>query len=455
MGITPPPFRDYTAHLLKGARAHYQRLVIPCAGRFAFAHLALSSGWLASQCDASDVALPASLLGYCAAGMDATALGVQVDGEGAWTQPQGHGAQYAAQALFALKFLSLDLTSEYGRSLSREMKFSREAILASLAFQVQTAADKLAGLKYEVSDLWTVIDYARDDPAAIIAVHPPLSGGDAKLLDTAGCVTWSAPNASPYEPKADARRLHDLLMQCAGLTLMTKGEDLDGIPEHHVVCAAQVSPTRTDYLLSNKPAVARELLGIAARPLADHPLKKPKYPPLTDADEISADAKVSIVRVEGDVAIYYRELWAHAMPASSAQAYFLLLVNGKAAMVIGTMSALPGYFWNGAGYLHWGISPPSHRRLQRLALSCLTTEVFRSLAFLDMPVKQTLRSTCFSRHPQVNSYRGLFKQIEREEMEDGRYKLTYEADYRRKMTWASCFAEWHTKEAQRLGSDTL
>jgi len=233
-----------------------------------------------------------------------------------------------------------------------------------------------------------------------------------------------------------------------------KGEDLQGIPEHHVICAAQVSAKRTDFLLSNKPALARELYGISARPLSDRKLKKPKWPPLCDRDEIPADAVVDIVPIDANTAVYFRELWAHAMPPSTAFQSFLLTLGGRAAMVIGLGLTPPSSCWNGTGYLHWAISPPSGRRIQRLALACALTTAFRDLAFKDLPAKTQLQSTCFSRHPQVNSYRGLFEQVEREVLPDGRCRLVYHAPFS-DATWAQCFSAWHEKEAKRLGSDTL
>jgi hypothetical protein len=249
-------------------------------------------------------------------------------------------------------------------------------------------------------------------------------------------------------------------MSCAGLTLMMVGyeyplgEDLQGIPEHHVICAAQVNAKRTDFLLSNKPALARELYGISARPLSDRKLKKPKWPPLSDRDEIPPDAAVDIVPIDANTAVYFRELWAHAMLPSTALQSFLLTVDGRAGMVMAIGFTPPSSCWEGKGYLHWAISPPSRRRIQRLALACALTGAFRDLAFKDLPAKTQLQSTCFSRHPQVNSYRGLFEQIEREVLPDGRYRLVYTAPFG-DATWAQCFTAWHEKEAKRLGNDTL
>ena len=457
VGITPPQFRDYTFRLLQAARGPYSRVVAPCVGRLTIPHLAVAAGWEARQIEASDISLFSTVLGYCAAGKDLSELNVQVHGEEPWLQPQGEGLQYAAETLFAQKFLTLDTRSHYGQAFAQEMRHNRDVLLVQLAQQIQTIAEKLSGIAYEAADLWDVIEAARDAPRAIIALNPPTySGGYTKLFDTHGALTWDEPRAAQFDHTSDTQRLHDLLMSCQGLTLMMKGEALQGIPEHHVVCAAQVNAKRTDFLLANKPELARELYGISARPQPDLQLKQPQWPPLQDADPIPAGAAVEMVLVDEATATYFRELWAHAMPPSGSSfgSLFLLVIDGRAAMLLRTSAPPTSAFWEGCGYLWWGIVPKSRRRLQRLGLACAMTTTFRDLAFKSLPEKERLRSTCFSRHPQVNSYRGLFELVQRDPGPGGSYKLLYEAPFR-PGTWAECFSAWYQKEAQRLGSDTL
>ena len=112
VGITPPQFRDYTYHLLQGARGRYGRLVTPCVGRFTVPHLAVAAGWERGLIEASDISLFSTVLGFCAAGKDPRAMNVRVHGEQAdWLQPTGEGLPYAAATLFAQKYLTLDTRS--------------------------------------------------------------------------------------------------------------------------------------------------------------------------------------------------------------------------------------------------------------------------------------------------------------------------------------------------------
>ena len=61
---------------LHGALEHYDRVVIPCAGRFTLAEAAVDAGWDASKLHLSDITPFSSLIGYMAAGKDLNGLGV-------------------------------------------------------------------------------------------------------------------------------------------------------------------------------------------------------------------------------------------------------------------------------------------------------------------------------------------------------------------------------------------
>src|ERR1700736_4459388 len=78
LGITPAAIRSYMLKALQGAKAsgRYDRVVIPCAGRFTIAEAAIDAGWKPEQIECSDISLFSTVLGYACAGRDLEELGV-------------------------------------------------------------------------------------------------------------------------------------------------------------------------------------------------------------------------------------------------------------------------------------------------------------------------------------------------------------------------------------------
>lgn len=367
----------------------------------------------------------------------------------------------AAHILFAQKYLSFDQSSPYWRQFAREMLFNRTRVLDEIDSQLETFGSRLAGSAYHCADMWEQIEESVGDESAIVLVNPPtFSRGYEKMFDTHGLMTWNEPQSKQYDPTTDTQRLHDLLCSHSGISLMYKWQDLQGIPESHCVFATRLSGCNDAWLVSNKPDQIREMLGVGAKPQPEKELASPKWPPLSDQDKIGDDARCEIVRIDSKTAFYYRELWVHRLGPTSAQAYFMGLIDGKAAMVLGTQASTQNAIgraesaWAPWGCLHFAIVPISRRRIQRLFLQCTTTTTFRRMAFPDVPERTGIQSTCFSKHPSVSSYRSSYRVRNREQLPDGTYRIVYEAEFSDR-AFSDIFAEWHEREAKRIGSDTL
>jgi hypothetical protein len=65
----------------KGALDLYDRVVIPCAGRFTIAEAAVDAGWRPEEIECSDISLFSSVLGYAAAQTDLNALPIEFHSE--------------------------------------------------------------------------------------------------------------------------------------------------------------------------------------------------------------------------------------------------------------------------------------------------------------------------------------------------------------------------------------
>jgi len=463
VGITPPPVREYVQMVLKAAMGRYSRLVAPCVGRFTIPQLARGEGWPVEAMEASDISLYSTVIGYHCAGLPMSDLGVEVaEGMGVSVERYFDGGPlHGAAILYALKFLTLDRRSLYGEQFAKQMIADQDSTIASMAEQMDRFKAKLDGIQYEALDMWEHIERTLDDEDVILYVNPPtFSKGYEKLFETHGLLTWREPAFRQYDPANDTGRLHEMLDAHSGLTLMHKWGDMQGIPNGRQVFSTVVGNTSPSWVLSNRPGLIRDLLDIRAKPPKPDELGKPKWPLLQDSHPITKDSVAEVIPIDAKQARYYRQLWVHGFGGTSAQRYFLGLIDGRAAMVMGTMhqphstASSTETAWAPWGCLHFCIAAPSRRRLQRLFLAMTTTERFKAMAFVDLPERQGIQSSCFSKHPTVNSYRGIYRLRLRERQKDDRYRLVYEATFSDR-NFGDIYRDWHAKEAKRLASETL
>ena len=51
--------------------------------------------------------------------------------------------------------------------------------------------------------------------------------------------------------------------------------------------------------------------------------------PIYNDEEITEESKISILKVDRDTALYYRDLFVHKLGTTQAQQYYLFLIDGR------------------------------------------------------------------------------------------------------------------------------
>src|ERR1700751_4327926 len=174
LGITPAAIRQYMLQAFKGALDRYDRIIIPCAGRFTLAEAAIDAGWQPEEIECSDVSLFSSILGYCAAGKDLDELGTAFSGEldefpRIFRDIHSRDAQACARdwlpgaVLLGIKLCQLKGRNLFEKQARREIWDNRARYHAELQEQVGKLTEKLRGISYEIRDVTQHAEQYKDD----------------------------------------------------------------------------------------------------------------------------------------------------------------------------------------------------------------------------------------------------------------------------------------------------
>src|SRR3990172_700362 len=371
LGNTPGPARAYLGGLLAALRRRYRRLGIPCCGKFAIAEVAINVGWSPDNIECSDVSLFSSVLGYLASGKPLSALQVSV------TPPQALEATLsslslgtAGKLLYALKLLTAHQHARtyWAELVVRELQRHRDKHIEELEKQAQALAGKLAGLAYRPLDMWEHLEEVKEDALAITYVNPPMyERGYDRLYDTGGALQWAEPSFQEFSPKTQHSDLRDHLMEFAGLAVFVRQQRIEEAESPLVIFASEHSLERTDYLLTNKPDVVAHAFAPAAHAFKPIGVRSASYPIFGEGDEVGPGSEIRFVSCPAQVGLYYRDLWAHRLPTTNADAHYLVLLDTPAAVrflscepLLGVLDVTPYLGWDGC---YAGEVCPDHARI--------------------------------------------------------------------------------------------
>lgn len=222
-------------------------------------------------------------------------------------------------------------------------------------------------------------------------------------------------------------------------------QELQGIPDEDILYAKEYwvgKAHQFQFWLITKPWL---LEGFEPKPSGAF-LKTCKLRPYKKAgiwgmdDELRPDTKVTMVRVDKDVALYYRDLFAHKLGVTQAEGYGLILLDGKVFATIGLFFA--DLFMLRSEYVYevYGFSAPSQRHwnINRLMMWLITCAEFRDFVLYTSKFCQRnriyhmrgLRTTCLSRYRDVKVNRRILQCTSCERQKNGMYMTKWQADWR-------------------------
>ena len=156
-------------------------------------------------------------------------------------------------------------------------------------------------------------------------------------------------------------------------------------------------------------------------------------------------------------ALYYRDLFVHRLGATTADRGFLLLVDGQVMTAFGVF--IQDFLQFRTRYLPemFGITRSSTRyhRLGKLFMLLLTSGEMKKrlcdILKLWLHEPAGIQTTSITLHEEGKTDRGALKVISRENLDDGRFRIIYRADFRDD-TFADVVTEWLKKHGERRRS---
>lgn len=465
LGSTQANGRAFLSTVFNVLGPHYDRLVIPCVGKFAMAESALQSlNWKMEKLETSDISLFSTLLGKYIMDEQIDDMGVMLNRVGEDpVQLFGH-----AEVLYEQKLAVMERQAKnyHAQLYVDDLKRRKDVHMAKLQSGLDGLREKLSGLKYEARDLTEHFESVMDDPKSVVWLAPPINTGDyGKMFDTGGLLTWNEPKVPDFDPKTGLKKLLDMEDNAKALVLRhrrtgTAGKAVSEQEIGHAIFGEAKTSDTMEYTLCNRPDEVTKMLGLTVIPKKTLGIKPYKAPMLPVDYEITEESVVSWVVVDTATAMYYRDLFAHRMGLSGSEQHQILLIDGYVVGVVGTH-----YYNFRFGKLVYDmrgieetygmvVFSDRHLRLNRLLLMLICTRQFLNWAVGPDSLHQPegIATTCLSRYPEHKTSRGIMKRMSSERQNGGMmagtwFKLRY-ASKAIDETYSEVIKRWLTKHGQ-------
>lgn len=418
-------------HLLKS----HKRVIIPACGEFTLAKCALAAGYKPTAIHTSDISLFSSVLGYFYSGRPLSDLKFTVSPE--WQRAYTSQPDEAERAafLFWLMVISRKFPAHQKRVRDHCMR-NREIYIKRLAETLSGFREIYKGISYEIADMRAVIN---DDPGedAVVVLHPPAyHKGYSKQFDFNGILKWGA-SFQEFDYKKEFLNLYFQSRKQKALYIWSAYRNHKEIDQKEVVFAEQIKKNRYEYFLATNPDALSNcrLLGEIAYRRDVKGIKCPYS--LVPGDFQITDKTVPNVRlITEPMAIYYRDLMAHKLGSVRAEQYFAVLLDGKIFGIVGFTMREVNLMRSTDVSEVFGFNVPlkKHPAAHRLFMMLLTCRDM-ARAIQNITKKNRLfrltgfKTTCLTKYRKLRSSNGLLKLINREKMEDGRYRLVYHTHF--------------------------
>lgn len=456
-GITSSGARKSVKRILDERGDTIDRYVVPCVGQFTIPEALVNGGVDPSRIQASDITLFSSTLGYLA---DPTRkiddLKFEILSEDAKELvagfPQDNDPQKAAVIMMVMKWAQMSGEKDYIVWQRREFLHQRQQIFAKYVETMQTFAQKMGGMSYEIQDAFAVIDEAAEDEKAFIWFNPPgYSGGYEKMFDPKGHFVWPVPMIPELDPKKAGEYLDKLPAKKALVCVFaTEGHALKEIPEgwlKHYTELNEKTKKRTYVLINDKLKY-----GVLNR-RKFYKIPK-KLMPVYDDHEITSESKVQLIKTDRDTALYYYDLFVRELGMVNAEVFYLFCVDGRVAGTCGFHRSEWIMKRSPILYETFGLSITCQRyaRIGRLLMMAITCQEFLDEFILDVNPSlmattiTDLQTTCLTKYPEAKKNRGILKLIHREQLPNGRYHLVYKTPIHQR-GYQECLDEWMKKHS--------
>lgn len=459
LGDTPSDQRRYLTAVLRFLRERYPRIVLPAVGQFTLAKCAIEAGYAREAIFASDISLYTSLLGYLYAGKSVDALKPMLAEEYRERYKAcADDTERVACLFWLMKTQQLNPEVTYERLVLDDLAERREEHIAQLSGKIATLSRYYAGINYDIADMRALLS-SPQDPGTVVVVNPPVyKSGYSKMFDFKSAIRWES-GIDEFDFSKEYRALYERTRAFPTPFIWYRFRDTEGFDGREVIFCKEYDVNKRDYWLMTKP---EELAGFRYRYTVDFMtetgVKPYPAPVFSDTRELTTGSRIRFVPVDERTALYYRDLWAHKLGNTSAEQYFLMLVDGKVFATVGFMTTALFRLESDRVFENYGFSAPvkGMPRANRLLMMAITSREFgdvirRHASRVNRIYRLNgLRTTCLSKYRKVKLNNGILDVLSCERIRDGKpnggmYKILYDTDFH-DMTFAQVVAKFLDEE---------
>jgi len=443
LGVTPSGARNYMASQITAlGRPFYNA----CVGRFSVVEAAVKAGVPPQDIYASDIGLFSSIIGYLAdPSKKLDDLGIRILDPSLELVGITDPFHFAAHVMLILKLNQMKQTNLRGLYLREELLSSWEKTRAVMQQQLQMLFQNIAGIHYEIADIWDVVSRVSQEDVTFYASVPHYARGYTKMF-AAPNLKWNEPGIPEFDPKTFPLLLEKLGPATCHAFLCRRCEWEEPIPLNWKKVYGKPDDHRALWIIANRSMDPR-----AENTTGYGEIRKL---PIYDDHEITPASKFQVTMVGLPTALYYRDLFVHRLGATTADRGFLLLVDGQVMTAFGIF--IQDFLQFRVQYLPemFGITRSSRRyhRLGKLFMLLLTSGEMKKrlcdILKLWLHEPKGIQTTSITVHEEGKTDRGTLKIVSREQLEDGRFRIIYRGDFRDD-TLADVVAEWLTKHGER------
>jgi len=460
LGNTPSEQRKFLVAALSHLKETHPKIVIPCCGQFTLAKCAIEAGYKPENITASEISLFSLVLGFVYGKIPFTEL-KKYEFEVLEPYKEEYESlttdlDRGAFLLWLMKTQQLRTDLMYERVVYDELVEKKEKHIAGFKKQLEKGATYYEGITFRFRDLRDELEEEWSEDTVLIVNPPAFRGGYEKMFNFSKVIKFE-PRVDEFDLGKEYKELYENSKKKAHPTFWYKYKEVDGYDPREVVYGREYFVDRYDFWLFTKPELLDSFKhkGVLTYK-SEHELKKYRNVPMWGLeDELTPDTKVEFRSVPSEVALYYRDLWAHKLGNTKAEHYYLILLDGKVFATVGFHTSELFRLRSTRVFENYGFNAPSnkHPRINRLMMMLITCEEMGTVLRKDVSKVNRvynlkgLRTTCLSKYRKVKLNNGLLTVEKREKMKDGVYKIMYDTDFHPR-DFRQCVSDYLNEEKQ-------
>lgn len=436
LGACPSGNRRFIRGALERLHKRYPKLVVPAVGTFGIVKAALEAGYRPEDIEASDICVFSCVLGWLYSGQPLSTLEFELSES--WRQHYDVLTSEIERAAFLLWLMKL---KQFRQDRYFEQQYAAELIGQSqryrdgIAEELKEYAARYRGIRYGITDLRDVVRQA-EDPETLVVMDPPIyPKGYTKMFTTAPDLVFSPPVEEFDYPK-ELTRLYERSKEKPALFLWGIYTETD-LPRADCIFACELPKAKFTYWYCTKRADV-EALGIGPtveyRPRPKEPVP---YEIVPYNMEVTAETKVGVREVDRDVALYYRDLFAHKLGATSGESFTAILLDGRVFGIVGWIwgDVLRGRDRHILEVFGFNAPLAGYPKANRLLMHLITCRDMRDHLLVARNKRNRtfsldgVKTACLSKYRKVKTNNGILRLDKRERYKSNMYKLLYVTEW--------------------------